>query len=138
MTDDSESDKVNAISLWYKPWFFKHVEKKLDKTNKNEEDVEYIPLRDYYHRHTRALFWEIQEIVPFANNLIFRLLLGWVMPPKVSFLKLTQSDAIKKLYERQHMIQDLLIPIEKVEEAIEVFHKEVEVCIFLHTHYNIV
>ena len=49
------------------------------------------------------------------------------MPPKVSFLKLTQTKAVKKLYETKHIIQDMLIPIEKLEDAIMLFHKEVEV-----------
>lgn len=33
-----------------------------------EEAVEYVPLRHYYHRHTRSLFWEIQDIIPFGNH----------------------------------------------------------------------
>lgn len=49
--------KINRIGLYYKPWFFKHVESflKADHTA-----VEYIPLRHYYHRHTRSIFWELQ------------------------------------------------------------------------------
>lgn len=26
----------------------------------NREGLEYIPLRQYYHRHTRSIFWELQ------------------------------------------------------------------------------
>jgi len=48
---------VNAIGRWYKPWFFKHVEGYLLR---NKKGVEYIPLRDYYHRHSRSIFWELQ------------------------------------------------------------------------------
>jgi len=71
--------------------------------------VEYIPLRDYYHRHTKSIFWELEQIVPIGNNVIFRWLLGWAVPPKVSFLKLTQTEALRKLYEEQHVIQDMLV-----------------------------
>jgi hypothetical protein len=49
--------KVNKIGQWYKPWFFKHVESYL-VTGKNGSEI--IPLRDYYHRHTRSIFWELQ------------------------------------------------------------------------------
>ena len=31
---------------------------------------EYIPLRDYYHRHTRSLFWEISDIITFGNQYV--------------------------------------------------------------------
>lgn len=59
MVEDSEvePDKVNDISKWYKPWFFVHVR---DILKRREKTYEYIPLREYYHRHSRALFWEIQ------------------------------------------------------------------------------
>lgn len=59
MVEDSEvePDKVNDISKWYKPWFFVHVR---DILKKREKTYEYVPLREYYHRHSRALFWEIQ------------------------------------------------------------------------------
>ncbi|XP_045160263.2 delta(24)-sterol reductase-like [Mercenaria mercenaria] len=122
MTDDAEPDKINAIGHFWKPWFFKHVEKYLRRGSA----VEYIPLRHYYHRHSRSIFWELQDIIPFGNNPIFRYLLGWTVPPKVSLLKLTQGETIKKLYEKHQVIQDMLIPLGKLDEALDVFHKEFE------------
>ena len=53
----------------------------------------------------RSIFWEIQDIIPFGNNVLFRYLFGWLIPPKVSLLKLTQGKTLKKLYEEHHMIQ---------------------------------
>ena len=53
----------------------------------------------------RSIFWEIQDIIPFGNNVVFMYLFGWLIPPKVSLLKLTQGKTIKKLYEENHMIQ---------------------------------
>ena len=47
----------NPIGLWFKPWFYQHVEGFLSKGN--GEYVELLPLRDYYHRHTRSIFWVI-------------------------------------------------------------------------------
>ncbi|GLH05056.1 24-dehydrocholesterol reductase [Gryllus bimaculatus] len=116
-------DMINEIGKWYKPWFFLHVKKFLKKGPGDEV----IPLRDYYHRHTRALFWEVQDIIPFGNNIIFRYLFGWMMPPKVSLLKLTETKAITDLYENHHMIQDFLIPVSALKEAITVSHKAVEI-----------
>lgn len=48
-----------------------------------------------------------KDIVPFGNNIIFRYLFGWLMPVKVSLLKITQTAAIKKLYEENHIIQGI-------------------------------
>ncbi len=50
MTDKYEAKKYNPIGNYYKPIFYI-----LDKKNPSNEDAfeETIPLRDYYHRHSR-------------------------------------------------------------------------------------
>ncbi|XP_002130771.2 delta(24)-sterol reductase-like isoform X1 [Ciona intestinalis] len=121
--DVFESGKLNRIGHWYKPWFFKHVE---DKLKNDQPSVEYIPLRDYYHRHTRSIFWELQDIIPFGNNPIFRLLVGWLMPPKISLLKLTQGKTVKRLYEEHHVVQDMMLPIKHLSKCLKVFHDEIK------------
>jgi len=50
--------QLNEIGRYYKPWFFKHVQQFL----LSGPAVEYIPLRHYYHRHTRSIFWQIQVL----------------------------------------------------------------------------
>lgn len=35
----------------------------------NREGLEYIPLRHYYHRHTRSIFWELQVRLGFPSRL---------------------------------------------------------------------
>ena len=71
---------INEIGWWYKPWFYTHVATAL----KRGKFVEYVPAREYHHRHTRSLYWEGALIVPMGNHPLFRFLLGWLMPPKVS------------------------------------------------------
>lgn len=125
MVDNVGRDgKLNPIGKWHAPWFFKQVEKHLKS---KRTAIEYIPLRDYYHRHTKSLFWEVQDIISFGNNFIFRYLFGWLMPPEVSLLKLTQPETITNLYNKRHVIQDMLVPIEHLEKAIIFFHEEFEV-----------
>jgi Delta24-sterol reductase len=114
------ADKVNAIGMWYKPWFFKHVEGYLARDQPGDE---YIPLRHYYHRHSKSLFWEIQDIIPFGNHPVFRFLCGWMMPPRISLLKLTQTEALRKLYEEHHVVQDMLVPVRHLNESLDVFQE---------------
>ncbi|XP_064626464.1 delta(24)-sterol reductase-like [Lineus longissimus] len=121
MTDEAEPEKINAIGDFWKPWFFKHAESFLT----NGEGVEYIPLRHYYHRHTRSIFWELQDIIPFGNHPLFRYLCGWMVPPKISLLKLTQGETIKRMYEQHQMIQDMLVPMAALGDALKCFHHEV-------------
>ncbi|KAK4014273.1 hypothetical protein OUZ56_026805 [Daphnia magna] len=123
MVNSAEPGKLNVISRWYKPWFFKHVESFWGQ----EPHVEYIPTRDYFHRHSRSIFWEIQDIIPFGNHPVFRYLFGWMVPPKVSLLKLTQGETVKELYENNHFIQDMLVPMTTLKDALLCFEKEVKI-----------
>ncbi|XP_071799602.1 delta(24)-sterol reductase-like [Asterias amurensis] len=120
MTDEVEEQKINDIGKYWKPWFFKHVQQYLTIG----EGYEYIPLRHYYHRHTRSIFWELEDIIPFGNNPVFRYLCGWMVPPQISLLKLTQGETIRKLYEQNHVLQDMLVPLNKLPETIECFERE--------------
>ncbi|XP_019752424.1 delta(24)-sterol reductase [Hippocampus comes] len=124
MSEHAEPDKINRIGLHFKPWFFRHVEGYLTG---GKRGVEYIPLRHYYHRHTRSIFWELQDIIPFGNHPAFRWLFGWMVPPKISLLKLTQGETIRRLYEQHHVVQDMLVPMKHLEAAITRFHQDVEV-----------
>lgn len=49
------------------------------------------------------------------------------MPPKISLLKIAQPEAVKRLYEKAHVIQDMLVPIEVLQDSLNKFHKEIEV-----------
>ncbi|KAL0004967.1 hypothetical protein SO802_012528 [Lithocarpus litseifolius] len=114
---------INSVGWWFKPWFYQHAQTAL----KRGQFVEYIPTREYYHRHTRCLYWEGKLILPFADQFWFRFLLGWLMPPKVSLLKATQGEAIRNYYHENHVIQDMLVPLYKVGDALEWVHREMEV-----------
>ncbi len=117
--DDIGTDgRVNAIGRWYKPWFYKHAETYLEN---RQEGVEYIPLRDYYHRHTRSYFWTMEEIIPFGNHPVFRALLGWALPPRIELLKYTETETTRRLREKFHVVQDMLMPIKYLKQSIQYF-----------------
>ncbi|MGZ5000520.1 MAG: FAD-binding protein [Methylomonas sp.] len=119
LVDDVASDgPVNAIGLWYKPWFYKHVQTFLER---NKQGIEYIPLRHYFHRHTRGYFWAMEEIIPFGNHPVFRALLGWALPPRIELLKYTETQTTQRLREKFHVIQDMLMPIRYLRQAILYF-----------------
>uniref|UniRef100_A0A7N0UK12 Delta(24)-sterol reductase n=1 Tax=Kalanchoe fedtschenkoi TaxID=63787 RepID=A0A7N0UK12_KALFE len=118
-----KGNKINSVGWWFKPWFYQHAQTALKKG----EFVEYIPTRDFYHRHTRCLYWEGKLILPFGDQFWFRLLFSWLMPPKVALLKATQGEAIRNYYHQMHVIQDMLVPLYKVGHALEWVHREMEV-----------
>jgi len=105
------SDKtVNAVARWYKPWFYKHVESFLGKG----EHEEYIPLDQYLLRHNRSIFWVVEDMIPFGNHPLFRLL-----PPKPAFLKFTTTPGIRALTAVKQVFQDIVLPITVLEKSID-------------------
>lgn len=49
------------------------------------------------------------------------------MPPKISLLKLTQGETLRKLYEQHHVVQDMLVPMKCLSQAVHTFHSDIHV-----------
>jgi len=110
---------------WYQPYFYKHAEETFNrvKPDSNEPLIEYLPLRDYYYRHSRSVFWEMENIVPLGDSFLFRWLYGWMLPPSVSLLRGSTPEALDRFYESKHVIQDMLVPASRIEESLATFRK---------------
>lgn len=127
MVDEAEAEpgRVNYINRWNKPWFFKYVE------GLSGPVVDYIPIRDYLHRHTRSYFWEVPTALPYGNNFIFRAILGWVYPMDYQLLKMVGSSTSPVLYEMyfgtNHVIQDFMLPMNELESALTFVHDLLEI-----------
>ncbi|XP_066299618.1 delta(24)-sterol reductase-like isoform X2 [Branchiostoma lanceolatum] len=115
VTDPKEKAKINNVASWYKPWFYKHVETFLQKG----EDYEYIPLREYLLRHNRAIFWVVESMIPFGNNPLFRLLFGWLLPPKPAFLKFTTTPGVRAMTFAKQVFQDIVLPMTVLEKSVD-------------------
>jgi delta24-sterol reductase len=121
--DVAEPGKVHYAHRWYAPWFALRCRRFITAGGGDE----YIPLKHYYQRHVRGMYWESGLLVPFGDHPAFRYLLGWLMPPKISFLRLTQGDRLKRYYDEKHVIQDALVPLENLEKALRYFDRLFEV-----------
>ncbi|KAJ3198617.1 Delta(24)-sterol reductase [Dinochytrium kinnereticum] len=62
-----------------------------------------------------------------GNSWLFRHTLGWLMPPQVNFLKLTQTQSMKDHYFHKHIAQDYLLPLDKLREGLDLCHEVYEV-----------
>lgn len=69
----------------------------------------------------------LKDIIPFSNHPVFRVLLGWLMPPKISLLKLTQTDIIKRIYKKKHFMDDYIVPLSSLAETIKFATKSINV-----------
>lgn len=125
MVDKVGSDgRKNALRRWYKPWFYKHVETILQR---REDRVEYIPLRHYYHRHTRSLFWAMAEVIPFGYKGWHRFLFGWAMPPQISLMKYFETETTRRLREKYNVVQDMLMPMDKLKISLDHFDEHFKI-----------
>eukprot|EP00658_Telonema_sp_P-2_P005351 TRINITY_DN12001_c0_g2_i4.p1 TRINITY_DN12001_c0_g2~~TRINITY_DN12001_c0_g2_i4.p1 ORF type:complete len:263 (+),score=38.53 TRINITY_DN12001_c0_g2_i4:161-949(+) len=128
---DGPGEQLNQIGRFYKPWFYEHVRSIANAVPVRSRSllcttpaqVEILPIRDWYHRHTKSIFWELNDIIPGGNHWALRYLVGWMLPPKVSFLKLTTTGPIRELYEKQHVIQDMLVPLSCLYRSLECFRR---------------
>lgn len=111
--------KLNRINLWYKPFYYKHVESFLTRRGIRDE---FIPIRHFMHRFTRSIFWEIETMIPFANHWLYRLLWGWLGAPEVSLLKLFQGPVIRRAALYAHVVQESIMPLSRLREGLSRFH----------------
>ncbi len=114
-TTPDELARVNPVNRWWKPWFFEHVRSFLSGSGGEE----FVPLRDYLHRHDRAIFWTLRDMIPFGNHVLFRYALGWMCPPRIQFLKLTTTPGIRELTFTKQVFQDIVLPLNSLPRAIE-------------------
>lgn len=119
ITTSEQESKVNHVTRWYKPWFYKHVEGFLS----GGESEEYIPLREYLLRHDKAIFWVLESMIPFGNHPLFLALLGWMLPPKPAFMKLTTTPAVRAMTFTKQVFQDIVLPINQLENQINTSHR---------------
>jgi len=114
--------KYNPIGRWYKPFFYKHAEKYLSKS-KSEDNVEYIPTKDFFHRHNRSYYW--MSPLPFANHWLFRILLGWTSPIKFSLLKRLHKMASSggEFFAKNQVLQDYIMELKDLKDTLKLVDK---------------
>jgi delta24-sterol reductase len=105
---------------WWQQWWYRRV---TDMGTAGTEQTEVMPLRDYLLRHNRSIFWVAADMVTVGNDAWFRFLLGWLMPPKPSFLKYTTTPAVRKMNFTHLVFQDITFPLSALEESLEVTDK---------------
>ena len=55
---------------------------------------------------------------------MFRFLLGWMTPPRISIIKYFQTDAIREAYGTKHVAQDMLVPMRNLSESLDCMDTE--------------
>lgn len=112
-----ERRRLNYINRFWKPFYYKWVETFLEKG----ESWEIVPTKHFYHRFSRSIFWEIEDMIPFSNHPIYRTLWGWMGAPEVSLLKLFQGPVIRRASVYAHVVQESIMPIRHLAEGVDKF-----------------
>ena len=106
--------RVNRINDYYKEWFYSHVAQML----KSGATSEYIPVRHYFHRHTPSVYFQLKDLITFANTPWYRYLWAWMGAPKVSLLKLTTTRELRRQAFKNRVVQDIMVPIKDLAESV--------------------
>jgi len=118
---EEEKAMVNGVNYWYKPFYFRHLENLLLAGHKTYDEI--IPLKHYYHRFTRSIFWEIEDMIPFASHPLYRIFWGWMGAPEVALLKLFQGPVIRKSSVYAHVVQESNMPVRRLAEGLDQFEQ---------------
>lgn len=110
-----QRSRINPVNRWHKPWFHKHVERILAEGREVDES---IPLRHYFHRHTPSVFFQLEDLIPFSGRAWYRWLFGWLGAPRISLMKFSLTQALRRESMEKRLAQDLLIPLEHLAEGI--------------------
>ena len=146
-----DAGKVNGINYFWKPFYYKHVETFVGTDGAEELVPLKHFLHRFTRcaapaaprtttctggarltttasltpppqpRHHRSIFWEIEDMIPFANHPVYRVLWGWLGAPEVSLLKLFQGPVIRKASVYAHVVQESIAPLRRLSECIELF-----------------
>jgi len=116
---------ISHINRWYDPWYFIHVETAL----RDGCFEEIIPIKDYYHRYTRSMFWTMADYIPFGNTMWYRYLFGWLGAFELSIFKRvwTLFPSMEKDALENTVIQDQDVPIQHFKTLVNKFHTHFEV-----------
>lgn len=132
-SDPAERAKINRLNLWYKPWFYKYVSQFLV----TGEADEYVPTRHWFHRHTRSIFWYMEELVPFGNQWWYRYFFAWLGAPKIAFLKWSVTPKLREESVYSNVAQDILVPLTELQNAINLCDNLFEICTFITSSFGV-
>jgi delta24-sterol reductase len=113
-------DQAMSLTGTTSKWFYEEVKNCRSKTV-------VMKTTDYIHRHSKGIFWELSYLQPFANTAWFRCLFGWLTPPKIALTKRFQPNFTLEWYSGNHVVQDYLIPLDKLHECMDMCDEELGV-----------
>ncbi|KAK5972796.1 hypothetical protein GCK32_012282, partial [Trichostrongylus colubriformis] len=101
-----------------------------------QEYTEFVPLRDFYHRHSKSLYWELKHFIPFGNTFLFRLYFGFMCPPNMDLIKMLSPNVMSSRLDAARVHQDFLVPMEHLAEASDICDEELQVYPLWLSPYN--
>ncbi|KAI9022589.1 hypothetical protein DFJ74DRAFT_99818 [Hyaloraphidium curvatum] len=111
----------NFQGRWYKAWYFSHARDVPDGHR------ELMPMRDYLMRHDKAMCMSMLTVWPIGNHPLIRWTMGWMLPPKITFLKGLRPPEVRVNDVVGSCFQDLAFPREKLQDMVELVDRELSI-----------
>ena len=119
--EEVEWAKVNRLGRWFKPWFYHHASTFVGRELEGPL-VEYIPTLHFHQRHNKPCFWLTHRLLPWAHHPLARLLTGWLLPLNYQLMQLVKKTFAPREVDDRFVVQDFILPIGHIKEAIEFCH----------------
>ncbi|KAJ3310511.1 hypothetical protein HDU93_005363 [Gonapodya sp. JEL0774] len=113
-----EGVPTNKQGQWWKEWFFVHTSRVEDGHR------ELMPMRDYLMRHDKSLCMTMKYVFPAGNHPLLRYTRGWMLPPRVQFLKSLRPPEVRMETAQSQVYQDLAVPHESFCELVDLAKTE--------------
>lgn len=123
LSERTPENKINRINRWYKKWFYSHVETFLE----TGPATEFIPIRHYFHRHTPSVFFQMKDLISFANQPWYRTFFAWLGAPKISLMKLTYTKELRRQAMFNRVTQDIIVPMSDMNDSLNFCHPRFEI-----------
>lgn len=86
-----EGSKTPVLTMhnYWDNWFYIQI---AETNNASGVAEVYMPTKDYLHRHTAGIFWELSYLCFFTSWKLPRVFLGWLWPPKIADAKQVRTS----------------------------------------------
>lgn len=102
----------SCFKYFFSKWYYNHIK---DLSDNNKEYSEFISLKDYLFRWDRGAFWFASNRL--KCNLWNRLIYGSQLTSKKLYERAKQKNMFER--EKHKIVQDLLVPLENMNDFIE-------------------
>ena len=118
---DAPAGSLTRLNGWSDLYFARWLQ------SRRSTDSDVVSIEDYYFRHSKGIFWEMEYLQRWSSSAWFRNSLGWTTPMSINLFKRAMPNWVLQHYSDNHIVQDYLVPLSSLASLMEIARAELEV-----------